>query len=57
MSIEHPSGEVTVLMDVERSTGPQPIIHRAEIVRTARKLFEGRVFPHQHWRHQIGSSD
>ncbi|HBS51197.1 MAG TPA: 4-oxalomesaconate tautomerase [Rhodobacteraceae bacterium] len=39
MSIEHPSGEVTVVCRVENGT-----VARAEVLRTARKLMDGVVF-------------
>jgi len=44
ISVEHPSGETSVVMEVEDAETP-PIIRKAAIVRTARKLFEGVVFP------------
>ncbi len=43
VSLEHPSGETTVMMQVQRS-GHEIRVQRAAILRTARKLFEGRVF-------------
>lgn len=41
ISIEHPSGEMTVIahIDADGSVG------RTEVLRTARKLFDGEVFP------------
>ena len=44
VSVEHPSGETSVMMKVAIETGALEV-SRAAIVRTARKLFEGRVFP------------
>jgi 4-oxalomesaconate tautomerase len=44
ISVEHPIGETTVVMDVEED-GDAIVIRKAAILRTARKLFEGRVFP------------
>ncbi|OCB53153.1 4-oxalomesaconate tautomerase [Mycobacterium vulneris] len=41
MGIEHPSGALEV--EVELSSGDR--VHRTAIVRTARKLFDGTVFP------------
>lgn len=43
LSVEHPSGEFTV--DLEVSMGPSgPEVKRAALVRTARKLFAGHVY-------------
>ena len=44
VSVEHPSGETSVMMKVAIENGALEV-SRAAIVRTARKLFEGRVFP------------
>ena len=44
VSVEHPSGETSVMMDVAMGYGAIRIT-RAAVLRTARKLFEGRVFP------------
>ena len=44
ISVEHPSGETGVVMEVRPENG-SPRITRAAVLRTARKLFEGRVFP------------
>lgn len=41
-SVEHPSGEFSVTLDVERS-GPRPEVRRAGLVRTARLLARGEV--------------
>jgi 4-oxalomesaconate tautomerase len=41
MSIEHPTGEMTVVAHVADDGS----IERTEVLRTARKLFDGRVFP------------
>ncbi len=42
--IEHPSGHVEVEVEVDRTSQP-PRVLRAGVVRTARKLFDGTVFP------------
>lgn len=41
LSIEHPTGEMTVLATMDGAGG----VARAEVLRTARKLFDGLVFP------------
>jgi len=41
LSIEHPIGEVTVILETE----PDGSVGRAAILRTTRKLFDGTVFP------------
>jgi 4-oxalomesaconate tautomerase len=48
-SVEHPSGEFTV--DLEVVEGPNgPDVRRAALLRTARKLFAGEVFvPESVW--------
>jgi len=43
LSVEHPTGALDVLVDVEEGNGA-PEIRRAAFLRTARKLFEGTVF-------------
>lgn len=43
MSVEHPTGEFTVRLEVDDSSG-QPVVTRAGLLRTARALFDGRVF-------------
>jgi len=45
LSVEHPTGALDVLMEVDDSVSP-PDIRRAAFLRTARKLFEGTVFSH-----------
>jgi 4-oxalomesaconate tautomerase len=42
-SVEHPTGEFTVRLEVDGDAGT-PAIKRAGLVRTARKLFDGMVF-------------
>ena len=44
VAVEHPSGETSVMMDVAMVNGTLEV-RRAAVLRTARKLFEGRVFP------------
>lgn len=44
ISVEHPSGETTVVMEVDWADG-RPDVKKAAVLRTARKLFEGTVFP------------
>ncbi len=41
LSIEHPTGEMTVIAHIDAEGG----IARTEVLRTARKLFDGIVFP------------
>ena len=43
ISVEHPLGEVSVVAEVSVEDGALQF-HQAAIVRTARKLFEGKVF-------------
>ena len=45
VSVEHPSGETSVMMNVSLEDGALRV-SRAAVLRTARKLFEGWVFPH-----------
>lgn len=42
-SIEHPSGEFSLTLDID-SSGPLPVIRRAGLLRTARLLSRGEVF-------------
>jgi len=42
-SVEHPSGEFTVTLDIDR-TGPLPVVRKAGLLRTARLLSRGVVF-------------
>jgi len=43
LSIEHPTGEFTVNLELNRS-GEIPVVERAGLLRTARALFDGVVF-------------
>ena len=45
--IEHPSGHVQVEAELDLSRQP-PVVIRSGVVRTARKLFDGTVFPRRH---------
>ncbi|MGE0603114.1 MAG: 4-oxalomesaconate tautomerase [Xanthobacteraceae bacterium] len=45
MSVEHPTGEFTVNLTVG-GTKEKPVIERAGLLRTARKLFDGKTFAH-----------
>jgi 4-oxalomesaconate tautomerase len=44
LSIEHPSGALGVEVELDTSASP-PAVRRSGVVRTARKLFDGTVFP------------
>jgi 4-oxalomesaconate tautomerase len=44
LSIEHPSGALQVEVELDASAAP-PAVRRSGVVRTARKLFDGTVFP------------
>ncbi len=44
LSIEHPSGALQVEVELDTTTTP-PAVLRSGVVRTARKLFDGTVFP------------
>jgi len=44
LSCEHPTGEFTAAIEIDADTDP-PVIERAGIIRTARKLMDGTVFP------------
>jgi 4-oxalomesaconate tautomerase len=46
MDVEHPSGHLEVEVDVDASADP-PRVRRSGVVRTARKLFDGTVFPRE----------
>jgi 4-oxalomesaconate tautomerase len=43
--IEHPTGHLEVEVEVDPKTSQPPAVIRAGVVRTARKLFDGTVFP------------
>jgi 4-oxalomesaconate tautomerase len=42
--VEHPTGTFDVAIELDAS-GPVPVVTRSGILRTARKLFDGSVFP------------
>lgn len=46
ISVEHPTGEFTVNL-VVGGTEERPVIERAGLLRTARKLFDGKTFVHR----------
>jgi 4-oxalomesaconate tautomerase len=49
VSIEHPSGMIAIDLDVELESDP-PVIRRAALIRTARRIFDGHVHvPAQVW--------
>jgi len=45
LSVEHPTGEFSVRLEVG-GTPSDPVIERAGLLRTARKLFDGQVYVH-----------
>jgi len=45
MSIEHPTGRLDVIVELGEPAETMPTARRSSIVRTARKLFDGTVFP------------
>ncbi len=45
--IEHPTGHVEVEVEIDRTSQP-PAVIRSGVVRTARKLFDGTVFPRRY---------
>jgi 4-oxalomesaconate tautomerase len=45
LRIEHPTGRFDVRIGVDDS-GADPVVTESAVVRTARKLFDGTVFPH-----------
>lgn len=47
LSVEHPTGEFSVMIDVG-GTDENPVVERAGLLRTARLLFEGYAFAHEH---------
>ena len=54
--IEHPSGLIAVDLDVELASA-RPVIRRAALIRTARRLFEGQVFiPEQVWLGRVAAT-
>lgn len=44
LSVEHPSGEFTVELEMADGDGPVPAFARTSLLRTARKLFDGHVY-------------
>ena len=45
VTLEHPSGTFDAAVAITTGTGGMPSVERAGIIRTARKLFDGVVFP------------
>lgn len=43
LSLEHPTGKISVALEVEGSAA-QPVVTKAGLIRTARKLFDGTTF-------------
>jgi 4-oxalomesaconate tautomerase len=43
LSIEHPTGEMSVRLEVG-GTQEHPVIERAGLLRTARRLFDGQIY-------------
>lgn len=44
VDVEHPTGHLEVEVDLDTSISP-PLVRSAGVIRTARKLFDGTVFP------------
>jgi 4-oxalomesaconate tautomerase len=44
VDVEHPTGHMAVTVELDAS-GPQPRVVSAGVIRTARKIFDGTVFP------------
>ena len=44
-SCEHPSGSFEVVIELDDPAASEPRVARAGVIRTARKLFDGEVFP------------
>ncbi|MFD2415834.1 4-oxalomesaconate tautomerase [Amycolatopsis pigmentata] len=44
VDIEHPSGKLAIGIEFD-TTSPSPRVSRSTVIRTARKLFDGTVFP------------
>ena len=47
IEIEHPSGKISIDLDADFTNGRQEL-RRAALIRTARRIFEGRVFVPKH---------
>lgn len=45
LRIEHPSGFTDIESSLDRTSDNRPQAHRTAVVRTARKIFDGTVFP------------
>jgi len=55
VSIEHPTGEISVKMNIDQ-TGGETKVKNADILRTTRRLFEGQVLvPYGVWNGKIKS--
>jgi 4-oxalomesaconate tautomerase len=49
VGIEHPSGMIAIDFDAD-FTGDKPVMRRAALVRTARRIFDGHVYvPENVW--------
>lgn len=56
LSIEHPSGEFTVEIEIRENDGQRPAVVRSSLIRTARALFTGDVFvPRRVWDGQTSA--
>jgi 2-methylaconitate cis-trans-isomerase PrpF len=47
LEIEHPSGKIAIDLDADFTKGRQEL-RRAALIRTARRVFEGRIFVPKH---------
>ena len=45
VTIEHPTGSFTAVVGLTLSASGSPVVESASIIRTARKLMDGTVFP------------
>ena len=48
VKIEHPTGSFTAVVGLTLDSSGSPVVARASIIRTARKLMDGHVFPREY---------
>ncbi len=48
VTLEHPTGRFDAVVAVDVAPGGRPVVRRAGIIRTARKLMDGVVFPREY---------
>lgn len=58
VTVEHPSGKLSVDIEIDQPANGDPVIKRAAVLRTTRRLFEGKILvPEKAWPARRAASE